>query len=180
MKSAKLLSQISASDLFIVTHCSLPLRLFFAIFATNDGVGCRAAILHKLDFVGREHDVLDHAVVGAINEGPTLDLLVFTVLLSLYVLEDLTLLLFSAVKGLVLLLELHVGVAWSGHLKPAGLHDVPFDILKEGMCLDLGGAARSSSETLAWIPVQEVHYQVLGLLGHADGQLQYATLDVVE
>ena len=48
------------------------------------------------------------------------------------------------------------------------------------MGLDLGGAARSSSETLAWIPVQEVHYQVLGLLGHADGQLQHATLDVVE
>lgn len=48
------------------------------------------------------------------------------------------------------------------------------------MALDLVSATRSGTQTLAWVPVEQVDDQVLGLLRHAYGQLEHASLNVIE
>ena len=48
------------------------------------------------------------------------------------------------------------------------------------MALDLAGTPSTSSQALTRVAVEQVHDQVLGLLRHANGQLEHAALDVVE
>lgn len=94
--------------------------------------------------------------------------------------ENLALLFFSAAKVFVLFLVKVICTARSRHPNSALLNVVPVDILKEPVLFDLRGTASTCTKTLAWVSVEQVDNQVFGLLGHAHGEFEHATLDIVE
>ena len=96
------------------------------------------------------------------------------------VLKDLLLLIFSAVEVLVLLSVLRDSVTRRGHFQAAAANIIPVDILEEGMALDFTSSTSTCTKTLAWITVEEMYNQVFRFLRHAHGQLEHATLYVVE
>ena len=133
-----------------------------------------------------EHAWLSHhftMLIINIDEGPSLNSLhsaSIWLLLDLGVLEYLSLVLFWALKLAVLPLECVDRVSWRWHVKSSVLHEVPVDISKEGMLLDFLCSCSTSSKSLAWIPIQEMHDQILCLWRHTDGKFENSSLDVVE
>ena len=128
-----------------------------------------------------KHDLrlsVEHPVVVALHEGPALDALCLARILR--VLENLLLLLLGAVKVFVLLPVLWDSITRRGHLKAPTAHLVPIHVLEKWMALDLSSATRTCTEPLARVPVEQVHDEILSLLGHAYGQLENATLYVIE
>ena len=90
------------------------------------------------------------------------------------------LLLLSAVEVLVLLRVLWDCVTGRGHLKAPTTNIVPVDILEKGVTLNFSSSTCACTKPLAWVAVEQMHDQILGLLRHAHGQLEHATLYVVE
>lgn len=117
-------------------------------------------------------------IIVALHEGPTLDALRLARILR--ILENLLLLLLRAVECFVLVPVLLDGVTGRGHVKAPRGDFVPIDVLEERVALDLSSSTGASSQSLARVAIEQVHDKVLGLLGHAHGQLEDATLNVVE
>lgn len=85
------------------------------------------------------------------------------------ILEDLLFLLLRAVEVFVLLPVLWDRVARRRHFKASTADFVPINVLKERVAFDISGSTNSCTKALAWVAVEKVHNQVLGLLGHAYG-----------
>lgn len=117
-------------------------------------------------------------VLVTLHEGPTIDPLGLAAVGSIF--ENLLFLLLGAVKGLVLLHVLSDSVPRRWHGEIPATYFLPVDVSEEGVHLDLVCTACSGTQTLAWVPVEQVDDQVLGFLRHAYGQLEHASLNVVE
>ena len=117
--------------------------------------------------------------VVSVHEGPALDPAVLR-RVRVLVFEYLFLLLFRAVKRLVLLFKLMVSVPGWGHVKAARPHDVPVDICEERVTLYLYCTTSPCAESLARVAIEEMDDEVFGLLRHADWELEDSPLNVVE
>ena len=120
------------------------------------------------------------ALVVHVHEGPALNALGPFVFSDLDVLKYLALLLLCAAEVLELLLEPIVG-----HLRFLNLQlpltDLrPINLGKECVSLDFQSTLNACSETLAWVPVEQVDDQVLSFNGHADREFQDSPLDVMK
>jgi hypothetical protein len=96
------------------------------------------------------------------------------------VLEYLALLLFCAAEAKVLVLVLLHRRLGFRHGQFALPYCVPVNFCEELVPLDLVSAFGAGAQTAAWVTVQQVYNQVLGLKRHADGQLEDTALDIVE
>ena len=116
--------------------------------------------------------------VASLDKGPAFDTLGLTRVLS--ILEYLLLLLLRAIEILILLDVLLDSIAGRRHVQSSTTNLVPVNILEERVAFDLACASSPSAQPLAWVAIEQVYDEVLGLLRHADWQLEHTTLYVVE
>ena len=136
-------------------------------------------IVLQLDLALAKEHIL-HGWLIALHERPAFDSLSAACILRLRVLKYLPLLLLSAIERLILAFKLLAGVAWGRHGNAPRQNLIPVDVLEERVTLDFVGASSTGTKALTRVAVKQVDNQVLSLLRHADGQLEYAALDIVK